>query len=284
MVVTASALGSAGGVLTEAERGIKTMRGARGARHRRLTRDRYHFAKTWRFEFDINNDDQNEKFTYQGHEREAMEGFAKYANDSREEASLNLYTNELKHLPPMARFNALVKMMDRRWRVRDESRGYDKMQMALEAAECFADMHAETGKLLSGLDEDYQIMFDGCINATMLFAQRVVAQRPNAVAAMLRAASVCDLLGNATLRDSCLATARESSSTLEDGYAFAQPEKPLMLKEFRPPAPQHVHPWQVDYEDHWKETSKAGSAQARARIAQAAYTDALRLPKEPGNA
>jgi hypothetical protein len=215
----------------EQVRGIKNQHRYRHARYKSVVKDRIHFSKSW-YLFAGNN---HERVHVTGHEKEATENFANYHYGKHDELA-NVYTSNLQDLPPVERINALLPQMKARWKVQDNNKGYDKVKLALQAAECFEDLGKSTKTGADDWPEDHQMHFEQAVKAVLFFAQRCSHDHPDAVAAMIRVASIADGVGADRLRNEALAAARRSAEDLDVAYAFAQPGRPAdSLKAPKPP-------------------------------------------------
>lgn len=167
----------------------------------------------------------HELYEFRGHEREATEVFARYSRDSAND-KFTFYTDDLNALPAVERLDAITKKMTRRWKVLDKARGYDKMKLVLAALECFAEMltvNGETRKWTELTAEGQDTFLEYC-DALVTIAGRVFHDHPDAVAGMIRAAAIADLVGAHDKCANILRIARVCTSKLHECYSFGQPE------------------------------------------------------------
>lgn len=211
--------------LTEQKAGLRNLHQYPTARHKSLVKDRMRFARNWW----LTGGNNYELVHEQGHEREATECFAEYAQDSNNDVYL-FSTNRLSDLPPRDRLNAIVGIMRNRWRVRDGDRGFDKAKLLLHALECFSEMRlsGQIGEFdeLSQPDQDTFLQYvEGCSR----FAQACSHSHPNAVAVLLRAAQICEDMRCSEKRDEMIHVAEVAASRMDRAYAFSRPHDTLKV-------------------------------------------------------
>lgn len=209
--------------LTEQKAGLRNLHQYPTARHKSLVKDRIRFARNWW----LTGGNNYELVHEQGHEREATECFAEYAQDSNNDVYL-FSTNKLSDLPPRDRLNAIVGIMRARWEVKDGNRGFDKAKLLLHALECFSEMRlsGQIGEFdeLSEADQDTFLQYvEGCSR----FAQACSHSHPNAVAVLLRAAQICEEMRCSEKRDEMIHVAEAAASRMDRAYAFSRPHDTL---------------------------------------------------------
>ena len=217
-------------LLCEQRRFIRNLHQYPKVRYRSVIRARFRFSRKW-FLFGGNN---WELHRVVGHELEAQCNFGVYKRDSALHP-LKLSTSRLDDLPPVHRFNALLSMISRRWAVRDSFRSYDKMKLALQAAECCEDLCRAKQVRCCDLPNEQQSMFLDALDSAVLLAERCVHSHPDAVAAIIRCAEIAVNAGvEATLRDKIIHRAKEAAEIMPSSYAFAQSSRDLELQPQRP--------------------------------------------------
>lgn len=200
-------------------RGLRNLHQYPHARYKSLSKDRLRFSRNWWLKGANNYELVDEK----GHEREAVENFGVYRDDSDNDRYV-MSTNCLNDLPPAERLNALAELMRVRWMVRDGNRGFDKARMILMALECFSELRLSGQiKVFNELPEPDQDTFLEYVEACGRFAQACSHSHPDAVAVMLRAAAICDEMRCEEKRDDMVHMAEIAARRLDRAYSFARP-------------------------------------------------------------
>lgn len=201
-------------------RGLKNLHQYPKARYKSHVKDTRRFARNWY----LNSGNNYELVDEKGHEREALENFGEYRDDSKKDKFL-FSTNRLADLPPAKRLDALVAIMQDRWKVRDNSRGFDKAKLMLEALECFSEMRL-SGQIneFAALPEPDQDTFLQYVEGCSKFAQACSHSHPEAVAVLIRASQICDEMRCAEKRDEVTHMAELAAERMDCAYAFARPQ------------------------------------------------------------
>lgn len=216
-------------------RGLRNLHQYPHARYKSLVKEHRRFARNWF----LTGGNNYELVSEVGHEREATENFSTLRDDSDNDAYV-LSTNVLEDLPPAERLNALVELMRRRWKVRDNNRGFDKAKMLLKALECFSEMR-QLGQIkvfmeLPVPDQDTFLQYvEGCAK----YAQACSHSHPDAVAMVLRAAEICDEMRCAEKRDELLHISETMAKRLDRAFASARPH--ATKAQLNPPSISEVH-------------------------------------------
>ncbi|EPY38149.1 hypothetical protein AGDE_05782 [Angomonas deanei] len=202
-------------------RGLKNLHQYPKARYKSLVKDTLRFSRNWW----LTSGNNYELVDEVGHEREATENFGVYRDDSANDKYL-LTTNNLKDLPPAERLNAIVALMEARWKVRDGDRGFDKVKLTLEALECFSDMKS-LGQIkdFESLPEPDQDTFLQYAEACARFSQSSSHSHPHAVGALIRAAQICDEIRCLEKRDELLHVAEVAAKQMDRAYSFARTQE-----------------------------------------------------------
>ncbi|KAH8620653.1 hypothetical protein ERJ75_000039900 [Trypanosoma vivax] len=211
------------GAIAEQKAGLRNLHQYPTARHKSLVKDRMRFARSWWLAGGNNYELVHEV----GHEREATECFAEYAQDSDNDVYL-FSTNRLGDLPPRQRLNALVGIMRSRWAVKDANRGFDKAKLLLHALECFSEMRLtnQIGEFatLPEADQDTFLQYaEGCSR----FAQACSHSHPSAVGILLRVAQICEEMRCTEKRDEMIHVAEAAANRMDRAYAFSRPHDVL---------------------------------------------------------
>lgn len=216
-------------------RGIRNLHQYPHARYKSLVKDNRRFARNW-FLTAGNN---YELVSESGHEREATENFSTLRDDSNNDAYV-LSTNKLEDLPPAERLNVLVELMRKRWKVRDDNRGFDKAKLLLKALECFSEMR-QLGqiKAFNELPEPDQDTFLQYVEGCVKYAQACSHSHPDAVAVVLRAAEICDEMRCADKRDELLHISEVMAKRLDRAFASARPY--ATKAQLKPPSISEIH-------------------------------------------
>lgn len=200
-------------------RGIRNLHQYPHARYKSLVKDTRRFSRNWF----LTGGNNYELVSEAGHEREATENFAELRDDSDNDAYV-LSTNKLEDLPPAQRLNVLVDMMRRRWKVRDNNRGFDKAKLLLQALECFSEMRQLNQiKVFDQLPEPDQDVFLQYVEGCAQYAQACSHSHPDAVAVVVRAAQICEEMRCADKRDEMLHISEVMARRLDRAYASARP-------------------------------------------------------------
>eukprot|EP00796_Vickermania_ingenoplastis_P006729 gene6729-4824_t len=243
------AAASSAGALSVSCRTIKNLHQYPHARYKSLVRDRLRFARNWHLQSGNNYELVHDV----GHEREAMENFGVYRDDSdRDEYVLS--TSRLEDLPPNIRLNAITALMAKRWKVKDGNRGFDKAKMMLSALECFSEMRlAQMIKPFDELPEPDQDTFLQYVESCSQFSQACSHSHPDAVAILIRAAQICDDMRCESKRDEMLVVAERACDGLGRAYHFSRPKersKPgAILSTILPPSHTEMEAERVIKED-----------------------------------
>ncbi|RNF19610.1 hypothetical protein TcG_04191 [Trypanosoma cruzi] len=213
--------------LMEQKAGLRNLHQYPTARHKGLVKDRIRFARNWW----LTGGNNYELVHEEGHEREATECFAEYAQDSSNDVYL-FSTNRLSDLPPRDRLSAIVGIMTSRWKVRDSNRGFDKARLLLQALECFREMRLSGQiKEFEELPEADQDTFLQYVEGCSRFAQACSHSHPSAVAILLRVAHICEEMRCSEKRDEIIHVAEGAAERMDRAYAFSRPHDNLK----RPP-------------------------------------------------
>jgi hypothetical protein len=216
-------------------RGIRNLHQYPHARYKSLVKDNRRFARNWF----LSGGNNYELVSEVGHEREATENLATLRDDSDNDVYV-LSTNKLEDLPPAERLNVLVELMRRRWKVRDNNRGFDKAKMLLKALECFSEMR-QLGQIkefreLPEPDQDTFLQYaEGCAK----YAQGCSHSHPDAVAIVFRAAEICDEMRCADKRDELIHITEVMAKRLDRAYASARPY--ATKAQLNPPSISEIH-------------------------------------------
>ncbi|KEG15225.1 hypothetical protein DQ04_00141130 [Trypanosoma grayi] len=209
--------------LAEQKAGLRNLHQYPTARYKSLVKDRRRFARNWWLTAGNNYELVHEV----GHEREATECFAEYAQDSSNDVYL-FSTNRLDDLPPRDRLNAIVGIMRSRWKVNDGNRGFDKAKLLLQALECFAEMRLSGQiKEFDELPEPDQDTFLQYVEGCSQFAQACSHSHPNAAGILLRAAQICEEMRCPGKRDEMIHVAEVAAKRLDRAYSFSRPHDVL---------------------------------------------------------
>ncbi|CBH16020.1 hypothetical protein, conserved [Trypanosoma brucei gambiense DAL972] len=209
--------------LTEQRAELRNLHQYPTARHKSLVKDRLRFARNWW----LTGGNNYELVHEVGHEREATECFAEYAQDSSRDVYL-MSTNRLSDLPPGDRLKAIVGLMRSRWEVKDANRGYDKAKLLLQALECFSEMKA-SGQIgdFNSLPEPDQDTFLQYVEGCSRFAQACSHSHPDAVRVLLRAAQICEEMRCVEKRDEMIQVTEAAANRMDRAYAFSRPHDTL---------------------------------------------------------
>lgn len=216
-------------------RGIRNLHQYPHARYKSLVKDNRRYARNWF----LTGGNNYELVSEVGHEREATENFSTLRDDSDHDAYV-LSTNKLEDLPPAERLNTIVELMRKRWKVRDNNRGFDKAKMLLTALECFSEMR-QLGQVkvfmeLPEPDQDTFLQYaEGCVK----YAQACSHSHPDAVAVVLRAAEICDEMRCADKRDELLHISEIMAKRLDRAFATARPH--ATKAQLNPPSINELH-------------------------------------------
>ncbi|RNF08389.1 hypothetical protein TraAM80_02849 [Trypanosoma rangeli] len=211
--------------LMEQKAGLRNLHQYPTARHKSLVKDRIRFARNWW----LTGGNNYELVHEEGHEREATECFAEYAQDSGNDVYL-FSTNRLSDLPPRERLNAIVGLMSARWKVNDGNRGFDKAKLLLQALECFSEMRLSGQiKEYEELPEPDQDTFLQYVEGCSRFAQACVHSHPNAVAILLRVAQICEEMRCSGKRDEMIHVVEAAADRMNRVYAFNRPDDNLKV-------------------------------------------------------
>lgn len=221
--------------LTVQRCGLRNLHQYSHARHKSLGKDFRRFSRNWW----LTAGNNYELVSESGHEREATENFAELRDDSDKDAYV-LSTNRLEDLPPAERLNVLVSLMTVRWKVKDNNRGYDKAKMLLKALECFSEMRALGQiKVFAELPEPDQDTFLQYVEGCAQFAQGCSHSHPDAIAIVLRAATICDEMRCVDKREEMTHVAEVMARRLDRAYSSA---RPLQTKaQLLPPSITELH-------------------------------------------
>ncbi|KAG5490724.1 hypothetical protein JKF63_00846 [Porcisia hertigi] len=221
--------------LTVQRRGLRNLHQYPHARYKSLVKDCRRFSRNWWLKAGNNYELVSEV----GHEREATENLAMLRDDSNNDAYV-LSTNRLEDLPPAERLNVLVELMTKRWKVKDNNRGYDKAKMLLKALECFSEMRLSGQiKVFDELPEPDQDTFLQYVEGCAQYAQGCSHSHPDAVAIVLRAAAICDDMRCVDKREEMTHVAEVMAKRLDRAFASA---RPLETKaQLRPPTITEIH-------------------------------------------
>lgn len=221
--------------LAEQRRGLRNLHQYPHARYKSLVKDCHRFSRNWW----LTAGNNHELVSEVGHEREATENLGIYRDDSQKDVYL-FSTNRLADLPPSKRLDAIVSIMQERWKVRDGSRGFDKAKLLLQALECFSEMRLTAQikpfKELPTADQDTFLQYvEGCLQ----FAQACSHSHPDAVAIMIRAAQICDELRCDEKREEALQVAERAARCMDRAYSFSRPLEASV--PLNPPTISEVH-------------------------------------------
>lgn len=229
----ASVTGLAAGLLATAQiREIKA-HNSKTVRYKRLVKDRIHYSRSWTVGFSEHN---WEKHTVDAHEKESFENFKVYKYDSRKQPALTLWTTEIKKLPPIERYNALIPAVAERWKVVAAGAEYEKMKMGLEVLECFEDLARTLNITAAELTGEHADLYSSFVESTMSFAAKAHAQgHENSVLGMMRVAQVADALRDTPTRVRALQQARHFADTMDSVGPFkaAEPLPPVKPDKIR---------------------------------------------------
>ncbi|EPY31097.1 hypothetical protein STCU_03624 [Strigomonas culicis] len=206
-------------------RGLRNLHMYPKARHKSLVKDTTRFARNWWLTAG-NNHELVEEW---GHEREATENFGVLRDDSRNDRYI-LSTNRLADLPANERLNALTQIMEQRWKVKDNNRGFDKAKLLLEALECFSEMRRlQQVAVFDALPQPDQDTFLQYVEGCGRFAQACSHSHPEATAVLIRVAQICDDMRCIDKRDEMLHMAEVATRRMGRAYAFARPHEGARL-------------------------------------------------------
>lgn len=214
--------------LAEQKCGLRNLHQYPKARHKSLVKDTRRFSRNWWLTAGNNYELVDEK----GHELEATENFGLYRDDAENDEYV-LFTEKLSDLPPDQRLQALVKLMERRWKVKDSNRGFDKAKMLLQALECFSEMRlAGQVGVFAELPESDQDTFLQYVEACAQFAHATAHSHPESVAILIRATQICDEMRCVAKRDELLHMTEMTAHRMDRTYAFARsPSEQVYLSE-----------------------------------------------------
>lgn len=222
---TVQSCGLQGIALTESARYLRNLHQYRHARHKSLVKERRRFSRNWYLQAGNNYEFSETK----GHEREAFENFGVYRNDSDNDHYV-LSTADLKLLPAEQRLDAIHMLMEDRWKVKDGNKSFDKTKMVLMALECFAEMR-ELNRIpcFAEMEEADQDQFLQFADSCRMMASRCSHAHPDAVAAMIRAAEICDVLEAREKRDEILESAEKMTHALGRSLAYEREGEEIRL-------------------------------------------------------
>lgn len=205
--------------LCETRRGIKNLHQYPHARYKRLVKDHIRFSRNWWLT--AGNNYELVKDT--GHEREAMENFGEYRDDSVNDTYL-FSTNRLDDLPARNRLDAISGLLRKRWVVKDGNRGFDKAKLLLKALECFSEMRlSNVIPVFDALPEPDQDVFLQYAEGCSQLAQACSHSHPQAVAILIRAAEICDDMRCADKREELTRAAERCCEGMPRAYYFGRP-------------------------------------------------------------
>ena len=137
-----------------------------------------------------------------GHELEAFANFSVYKYN-RENSPLVLHTNNLEDMPPKERLEAVLDIIQKRWKSKDSVAQLDRLQMCMQALDCFSDLCELQELPLSAFSEDYLSRFSEIVGCVCIMVQGLATTKPETVSALLYAADVCDKVGQGHYRTVC---------------------------------------------------------------------------------
>jgi len=198
----------------------------RRSRWKSITVDRKHYNRAWT----LRAGNSYDLFEKNGHELESFENFGVYRYDARVQKG-NVPVGNEKVLPPLARLDALFQRMRRQSAMNNR---LAQMKTALDALECFEDNAlAAKGVPFTSLTEEQKMYYRDCFETVLASAERCIHVHPDAVAGMIRAATVADACGDAKRRVHALARAKSAATRLGERRCEHRPAESLLLRDER---------------------------------------------------
>ncbi|KNH03958.1 queD protein [Perkinsela sp. CCAP 1560/4] len=138
-----------------------------------------------------------------GHELEAFENFAEYA-DRYEASPIFRYTDDFSKLSIHEKMEAYLNRMNDMWKGKDPPALIVKLRHCVALAQCFEDLCRKDNASLADYTEDYQHRLYETVEAACAIARKVMVHFPDAPAAILSIARVCASVGEDDLEQRCL--------------------------------------------------------------------------------